>query len=156
MSSASNTTVQRQPPAGSCHAHGSAPFTLPDRHCTPGALSPRVTQANIHSTICVRGYTRTVRPSPSITGREKRASMASYGDTGSSRNYEYDHLVSLELGGATNDARNLWPEPGASPNTKDKLEDRLKSLVCSGRMRLAAAQNQIATNWVTAYHRQFG
>ena len=53
---------------------------------------------------------------------EKWASLAAYGDAGSLRDYEYDHLVPLELGGAPNDPRNLWPEPGASPNPKDELE----------------------------------
>ena len=74
--------------------------------------------------------------------------MAAYGDTGSARDYEYDHLVSLELGGAVNDPRNLWPEPCGSPNPKDSVEDRLHRLVCDGQMSLAAAQHIIATDWV--------
>ena len=52
--------------------------------------------------------------------------MAAYGDTGSLGDYEYDHFVPLELGGATNDPRNLWPEPGASPNPKDTVENDLR------------------------------
>ncbi len=156
MSGAGNTTVQPQPPPGSCHARGGGTFTLPDPHCTPGALSPAVTQADIQSTICRRGYTETVRPPESVTEPEKLASMSAYGDSGSAHAYEYDHLVSLELGGATNDARNLWPEPGGSPNTKDRLEDRLHALVCDGQMPLATAQHRIAGNWVAAYHRLFG
>jgi hypothetical protein len=156
VSTASSKVVQPQPRPGSCHARGSGPFMLPDSHCTPGAISPAVTQANIHSTICVRGYTKTVRPSESITEKEKLASMDAYGDKGSPHGFEYDHLVSLELGGAPNDPRNLWPEPGASPNPKDRLEDRLRSLVCDGHMRLATAQTQIASNWAAAYHRLFG
>ena len=63
------------------------------------------------------------------------------------------HLVPLELGGAVNDPRNLWPEPGASPNPKDALEDRLRSMVCDGELTLAAARAAIATNWVSAYRR---
>lgn len=74
--------------------------------------------------------------------------MAAYGDTGSTGDYEYDHFVSLELGGAVNDARNLWPEPGASPNPKDSVEDELHRQVCDGQMTLAQAQHAIATNWV--------
>jgi hypothetical protein len=58
-----------------------------------------------------------VRPSESITEREKLASMQAYGDSKRPADYEYDHLVSLELGGAVNDARNLWPEPDY-PNTR--------------------------------------
>jgi hypothetical protein len=42
--------------------------------------------------------------------------MTSYGCTDSPTNYEYGHLVPVELGGTTNDARNVWPEPGHSPN----------------------------------------
>ena len=34
---------------------------------TPGALNPDVTQVNIHSTICVPGWTATIRPPPDYT-----------------------------------------------------------------------------------------
>jgi hypothetical protein len=74
--------------------------------------------------------------------------MSAYGDSGSPSDYEYDHLVSLELGGALNDPRNLWPEPGASPNAKDEVENQLHRLVCERQMALATAQRIIATNWV--------
>jgi hypothetical protein len=148
--------VEPQPPQGSCHARGHGAFTLPDRHCTPGASDPRVTQQNIATTICRRGYTRTVRPPESVTAPEKRASMRAYGDTGSPHAYEYDHLISLELGGAPNDPRNLWPEPGGTPNPKDRLENRLHELVCGGSLPLADARRQIAADWVTAYRRYIG
>lgn len=144
---------QLQVAAGSCHARGSGRFSLPDPRCTPGALSPAVTQADIHSTICRRGYTKTVRPPESVTEPEKLAAMAAYGDRGSPRQYEYDHLVPLELGGAPNDPRNLWPEPGRSPNAKDELERVLRSRVCARRLTLAEAQSEIARDWVSAYHR---
>ncbi len=115
-----------------------------------------MTQANVHDTICRVGYSASVRPSESVTEPEKLASMAAYGDAGSLRGYEYDHLVSLALGGARNDSRNLWPEPGASPNPKDSLEDLLHVMVCSGALSLASAQRQLATNWVVAYRRLIG
>ncbi len=155
-SRASNHKVQAQPPADSCHARGRGELSLPDPRCTPGAISPAVKQSNLRRTICRSGYSRSVRPSESITEREKLASMAAYGDSDSPRHYEYDHLVSLELGGATNDARNLWPEPGATPNVKDRLEDRLHALVCDGSVTLASAQTQVAHNWVKAYRRYVG
>lgn len=69
---------------------------------------------------------------------------------------EYDHLIPLELGGDPNDPANLWVEPPDDPhattftNTKDSLENRLRSLVCSGRLALSAAQQAIAGNWVAA------
>ncbi len=115
-------------------------------------MSPR---SNLFKTICRSGYSASVRPPESITEREKRASLRAYGDHRPLHYYEYDHLVSLELGGARNDARNLWPEPGASPNPKDSLENRLHARVCHGEMSLAAAQLAIAHDWVSAY-RRFG
>jgi hypothetical protein len=149
----SSRTVQPQPPAGSCHARGSGLFAEPDRKCTPGATNPAVTQADIASTICRSGWTRTVRPPSSVTGREKRASMAAYGDTGPPSDFEFDHLISLELGGAPNTSRNLWPEPGERNNPKDALENRLNNLVCDGTLTLARAQSLIAVDWVAAYRR---
>lgn len=155
-STASNKVVQPQPAAGSCHATGSGVYARPDPRCTPGALNPKVTQATIYQTICRDGWTRTVRPPEAITEAEKRLSMAAYGDTRPIWTYEYDHLVPLELGGATNDPRNLWPEPGASPNPKDKLEDALNRAVCDGRLSLAKAQAEVATNWVKPARRGVG
>jgi len=151
-STASNAVVQRQAAAGSCHARGLGRFSRPDPKCTPGALNPSVTQASIRRTICAAGWTSTVRPPVSVSEPEKFASMAAYGDHRSASNYEYDHLVPLELGGATNDRRNLWPEPGASPNPKDSVENALNQKVCGGKMTLATAQRLVARNWVAVYH----
>jgi hypothetical protein len=138
-----------------CRARGRGLFSLPDPRCTPGAISPAVTQANIESTICRAGYTKTVRPPESVTEPEKLASLAAYGDAGSAHEYEYDHLVPLELGGAPNDPRNLWPEPGATANPKDQLEHRLHAMVCDRDTTLARAQAEIAHDWVATYHRLF-
>jgi hypothetical protein len=158
-STASAHVVQPQPAAGSCRARGRGLDALPDPRCTPGSVNPAVTQASIDSTICRSGWTSTVRPSSSITSREKLASMAAYGHGARLSGFEYDHLVSLELGGAVNDARNLWPEPdyptraGFYLNPKDRLEGALNRLVCSRRMTLAHAQRLIAGDWVAAYSR---
>lgn len=156
VSDASPTVVQSQPVAGACHARGSGLHSQPDPACTPGALNPAVTQATMDKTICVSGYTETVRPSERVTEAEKSASMAAYGDRGSMGAYEYDHLVSLELGGALNDARNLWPEPGDSPNPKDTVENALHRAVCDGQMPLAQAQHIIATSWVSWAKSHYG
>jgi hypothetical protein len=152
-STASNNVVQPQPAPDTCHALGSGRYSRPDPRCTPGALNPAVTPATIDKTICVEGWTDTVRPPESVTEPEKTASLAAYGDTGSMSDYEYDHFVPLELGGATNDPRNLWPEPGASPNPKDAVEDELRQQVCDGQLSLARAQHEIVANWVSLAHR---
>lgn len=129
----------------SCHA---LPGPRPDPGCTPGAIDPAVTQADIQSTICRSGYTANVRPPVSETDRFKRTMYAAYGiPTGATS--ELDHLVSLELGGA-NDAANLWPEVGPVPNPKDTVENDLHKAVCSNKVTLAAAQQAIASNWQTA------
>jgi len=122
---------------------------LPDPRCTPGAVDPNVTQGSLRSTICHPGYTKTVRPSASVTDRFKyEVAYPAYGQRHSKKT-ELDHLVSLELGGA-NDAANLWPEYPPTPNPKDKVENALHAAVCDGRVKLTAAQNAIATNWETA------
>lgn len=71
-------------------------------------------------TVCKSGYTATIRPPVSITGPEKTANAKSYEYTGPIGDAEYEHLVSLELGGDPNDPRNLWVEP-PSPATSRAL-----------------------------------
>lgn len=132
---------------GKCRISG----VLPDRNCTPGAVDPSVTQDNLFQTICVKGYTSTVRPAVEYTNKLKRQQIADYGYADTNlRNYEEDHLISLELGGAPSDPKNLWPEPGASPNEKDKIENLCHKKICSGQISLKDAQYQISTNWTTA------
>jgi hypothetical protein len=151
-------TVQAQPAPGSCHYRYEHGEPLPDLACTPGAVSPAVTQDNLARTICKSGYTATIRPSSYVTGKEKKANALSYGYTGSLSDAEYDHQVSLELGGDPNDPRNLWVEP-ADPghkagtgvnNIKDPVETKLHTAVCKGTITLAQAQSAIATDWTTA------
>ena len=150
---ANQTPPPATPPPSPTEAGGSACASvdgLPDRGCTPGVVDPRVTQDNIDQTICVSGYTKTVRPPTSYTTPLKIDQMALYGWTGSTADYEEDHLIPLEVGGHPTDPKNLWPEPYNVPNgarQKDKVENLLHSQVCSGQMTLADAQNLIATNW---------
>ncbi|WP_037682380.1 hypothetical protein [Streptomyces griseus] len=152
-------TVRQQPTVGSCHYRYEHGEPLEDPACTPGAISPAVTQANLKSTICRKGgYTSDVRPSAYVTGKEKKLNAASYGYIGSMADAEYDHLISLQLGGDPNDPRNLWVEPadpghkkGAGVNNKkDPVETKLHTAVCKGQVSLAAAQQAIVTDWTTA------
>ena len=131
---------------------------MPNRSRTPGAVNPSVTQATIGQTICVSGWTSTVRPSSSPTTSLKETQLASgytyRGDT-TTGDYEEDHLISLELGGAPSNPANLWPQPYASSEgarIKDVVENRLHALVCNHTLTLATAQHAIATNWWTAYN----
>lgn len=146
--SAGGTAPAPSATGGTCHAR---PGPLPDPGCTPGVTNPQVTQANIATTICKSGWTATIRPPASYTNKLKTDGIRDYGygDTSMSK-YEEDHLISLELGGAPSDPKNLWPEPGASPNPKDKVENDLNHAVCSGKVQLADAQRAISTDWTTA------
>jgi hypothetical protein len=125
---------------------------LPDANCTPGTLNAAVTQATIDSTICVSGYTKTIRPSASYTEKLKKGQMQEYGYTDMNlSDYEEDHYISLELGGNPTDPKNLWPEPHASTNEKDKVENYLHKQVCDRSITLAQAQNEISKNWYQIY-----
>jgi hypothetical protein len=119
--------------------------------CTPGVVDSRVTQDNIATTICVSGYTKTVRPPASYTHDLKVRQIVEYGYTDTNlASYEEDHLISLELGGHPTDPKNLWPQPrsGDYPaSKKDQVENLLHGKVCAGAMTLAAAQAAIAKNW---------
>ena len=144
-------TVQAQPAPGSCRYRATTSGqTLPDSTCTPGASNPQVTQGNIGDTICRPGYTRQIRPPRAVTDAEKRSNAASYGYAGRLSDAEYDHLIPLALGGDPNDSRNLWVEPGNSPNPKDDIEVQLAKMVCARQVSLAAAQLAIASDWTTA------
>jgi hypothetical protein len=73
--------------------------------------------------------------------------------------YEEDHLISLELGGDPRSPDNLWPEPWFGPwnaHVKDRLENTLHKMVCSGEISLGEAQQAIATDWVAAYRKYVG
>lgn len=138
----------------------STDWVLPNSKVTPGVINVSVTQANINSTICVSGWTATIRPKVSYTNNLKKQQMnadyayliKTYGSDMSK--YEEDHLISLELGGNPTDPKNLWPEPwdGNNAHMKDVIETKLKKMVCAGQITLANAQKAISTNWVKAYN----
>jgi hypothetical protein len=133
--------------------------SLPDPGLTPGEVNPAITDATIDTTICVRGWTRTVRPPADYTEALKRQQIREYGYADRRlRSYEEDHLIPLDLGGSPDDPRNLWPEPrqaadGWDADRKDKLEAALARLVCEHRVPLGEAQRAIATDWIAAYRR---
>jgi hypothetical protein len=133
---------------------------------TPGATNPHVTQANIRATICRPGWLTTVRPPADYTTTLKRKQLAALGATvadprqkcmahsANPRCYEADHLISLDLGGAPRDPKNLWPQPyKPAPGAKEKnwVEDYLHRQVCAGAMTLQDAQHAITTDWYAVY-----
>ena len=123
----------------------------------PGALNQAVTQDTISTTICVPGWSATIRPSKYYTEALKyKLVRATHGKVG---DYELDHAIPLELGGAASDPRNLWLEPHAGKwgsLKKDRLENKLKALVCKGTITLDEARKEIWPHWVAAYKRRIG
>ncbi|MGZ8715574.1 MAG: hypothetical protein ACXWYO_00525 [Gaiellaceae bacterium] len=124
------------------HGAPAAGSVVADPVRTPGVLNLDVTQATIGSTICVRGWTRTVRPPVEYTNALKARQMRAYGEAGPLSAYQEDHLISLELGGHPTDPRNLWPEPYPRASSVDQIENDLNAKVCDGSLSLRDAQEQ--------------
>jgi len=123
----------------------------PDHRLTPGAA--RVVSA---SEVCHVSYSDDARLVPAAVQHQV---LQEYGvDSAQSPGYELDYLISPQLGG-TDDIRNVWPEPesatGWNVRAKDALEGRLHQLVCDGKINLATAQQDLATDWISAYKRYF-
>jgi hypothetical protein len=66
-----------------------------------------VRQSTIKRTICKSGWTKTLRPSTSYTDALKIQQMVLYGETGAPSEYEEDHFIPLELGGAPKNPKGL-------------------------------------------------
>jgi hypothetical protein len=139
-------------------AHTSAPSV---DACHSGAvtycvLNPAVTQATIGQTICVSGWTGTVRPPSSYTDNLKRSQLSSLANlhTGDSEwttsGTEEDHRLPLELGGSPSDTLNLSPEQHRFSHAKDADENRFKQMVCSGTP-LATAQADFVNKWLQGW-----
>jgi hypothetical protein len=138
----------------SSDAHAQPPGILPAPVLTPGAI--RATNA---AEICQDR--RTAQYRHWSRARDDRI-LAEYGlPAGPHPDFEIDHLISLDLGGADDDA-NLWTEPRRSieplwnAERKDRLEWHMADLVCSGQLDLQVAQEAIRANWVEAYERYVG
>lgn len=126
-SSCENATTPRDGPPTAFTVR--SPFEEP-----PGALSTAVDQANIATTICVAGWTATVRPATSYTQAIRRNMLAQVGAPASEASqYELDHFVPLALGGNPTSLDNLWLQRWLGPwnaHIKDRLERKLQVLVC--------------------------
>jgi hypothetical protein len=136
---------------------------LPNPQFTPGVADARLTDAVLRAP----GFTtKNYRPSVSVTDKLKAQAMNLYGIPVTPANmkaYEGDHLMSLEVGGAT-DIHNFWPEPwninvngfDLGAHTKDRLEDYLGKQVRLGQMSGATARALLAGDWTIEYETVFG
>jgi hypothetical protein len=113
-----------------------------------GELNPAVNQNNIRSTICVAGWSSSVRPSVSYTNTIKKQLMRKYAPKEYLSAYELDHYIPISLGGSPTSPDNLWLQSwDTSKNEnaveKDVLETKLNKDVCKGAISLEAAQKQM-------------
>lgn len=126
----------------------------------PGVVNPAVTQDNIGATICVRGWSAKQRPPTSYTEPLKLRLLKASGYADQNpQDYELDHRISLENGGSPTDPANLWVEPylgKCNARDKDRLENRLHALACTGKITLAEDQAALTGDWTEAYRRYVG
>jgi hypothetical protein len=142
-SASASASAQAQTAALATPPHGWG--SRPPLRVTPGAAGLS------RAAICpqVSAVLLAAHPGRAITTRV----FAEYGVQPRFRTrYRIDLLVPADLNGTVSMA-NLWPQPVLAFQAKNRLERRLRVLVCSGRIRLASAQRAIRQNWKRAYHR---
>jgi len=126
------------------------PVSFPEPSLTPGAVT-----AATREQIC----SATVPKNRAVPGALRQRVFEEYGLVSSQpQAYEVDYLITPALGGA-DDIRNLWPQSYGSAiwnaHVKDALEDRLRDMVCGGRLDLTSAQDEISSDWIAAYKKYF-
>jgi Putative zinc-finger len=118
-------------------------------------LTPSLTRNVALSDLCANDHDAVAR---NVPVRLRQRVFREYGIVGApDADYEVDYLITPGLGGAE-DIRNLWPEPHHAPwnsYVQDQLEDRLHQMVCSGKISLTRAQQEIAHDWISAYKKYF-
>ena len=121
------------------------------------ALNPDVRPDTIDQTICLPGYAASVRPATSYTnGVKAKFLRESGGDISNASKYELDHIIPLAVGGHPRNLMNLMLQPwdGADgAKKKDRLEKRLRQLVCSKQLGLRDAQAAVYGDWKAAYRK---
>lgn len=136
---------------------GNGPPLRPNPVLTPGAINASIGKAQICDP---HWHTKTERPDVDYTTKLKTKQLAARAYP--SRNkalYEEDHLIPLEIGGNPTSPKNLWPQVWAGKcgaHVKDRLENKLRELVCAGKVDLNRAQLEIAADWVAAYQKYMG
>ncbi len=114
-------------------------------------VNPDVTQGTVDSTICQHGYTRSIRPPVSFTNSVKIALMREEGlPLELIGDKILDHKISLSVGGAPSDLRNLVLQDRDDSYAKDRVEHCLREAICTGRTTLRDAQQAIWRDWRSA------
>ena len=124
--------------------------SIPEPSLTPGAAV-----AASREQLCTAGLSK----NRAVPAALRKRVFEEYGiPTAEPQAYEVDYLITPALGGS-DDIHNLWPQSYSSAvwnaRVKDRLEDRLHDMVCSGNLDLATAQHDLASDWIAAYRKYF-
>lgn len=123
--------------------------SLPNPKLTPGAVRTTDTKD-----ICSHG-TRELR----LYNKDRERSHERYAyilhtfniqEQHIRQKYQLDHLIPLGIGGA-DEENNLWPQPRDEAELKDRLEFRMRDMVCKEGYPVGKLQEEIRTNWWDAY-----
>jgi hypothetical protein len=111
-------------------------------------VNPAVTPSNIDETICVSGYSHSVRPPYEVTNAIKHELIRQSGlPSEAIHDFTLDHAIPISVGGAPDDIRNLKLEPKIESKTKDRIEFCIYRAVCEHRVGLREAQAAIWSDW---------
>lgn len=126
--------------------------SMPNPALTPGAI--RTTDA---TELCAKSFrTKKYRIATEET-KKKVCAAYQVKDCPHQGKEELDDLVALEIGGENVEA-NLWVQMAPEYHAKDKLENRLKKMICANppQITVEQAQQEIRTDWVAAYRKYVG
>lgn len=113
-------------------------------------VNPKVTPSTVQKTICTVGYTKTVRPSSSVTRKIKQQLVAEQHPGTEVSDWILDHLIPLQGGGEAGgigNVDNFLLQPKQASYDKDAAEDAMNEDICDGRVPLRKAQEAMATDW---------
>ncbi len=114
-----------------------------------GDVTPGVVLTSSVADVCTAGWAGKHRHG--LTAAQKATVLKAYGYPAGQKVAEWDHLVSLELGGG-NGPENIWPQlSDPDQQRKGKLENALHAAVCPpgpGKLPLAVAQDHIRHFWL--------
>lgn len=114
-------------------------------------LNPAVSQETIHETICIPGWTKTVRPPAAYTTPIKRRLFEEYGlPPELMADFQLDHIIPLALGGAPSQPENFQLMDVDEAERKDEVERCLSRSVCAGAIPLEEARRLIWVDWEKA------
>ena len=117
--------------------------------------NPAVKQETLQETVCIRGYTATVRPPVYITNVIKKRLLEAQGMTwDSAPTFKLDHVVPLYAGGEAGDPNhtsNFQLQRVEEATRKDRLEAKIGCMICVGQITLDEGHDAFL-NWQSAYH----